>query len=162
MINDQEREAARLGLQALDRALMALGRRPVDQNPDFRLAEPVVGDLPNAVLEKRGAAPLRFVFGSDLDVWVGPFSEVVTLKVSEATKDLIQQRIEESCGHPSRVSLARGRWRSHSSFQVLSLGFAFRCEHRACHQPWSPSTRRTSRAGMCERTGDSTLTAGYR
>jgi hypothetical protein len=67
LMTEREREAARLGMEALDQALMALGRRPVDQNPDFRLADPVVGDLPNVVLDSPGAAPLRFVFGPDLE-----------------------------------------------------------------------------------------------
>jgi hypothetical protein len=95
MTNDHEQEAARLGMQALDGALVALGQRPVSQNPDFRLSSPVVGELPNVVLEKHGAAPLRFVLGPDLDVWVGPFSEVVLAAVSESSLHLIQQRIED-------------------------------------------------------------------
>lgn len=95
MISDHEREAARVGMRALDQALVALGRPSVSQNPDFNFAEPVVGHLPNIVLEKRGVAPLRFVFGFDLDVWVGPFSEVILLTASEASFDLIQQRVAE-------------------------------------------------------------------
>lgn len=95
MMNDQEREAAHLAMEALDHALLALGREPVAVNPDFRMATPVVGDLPNAVLEKSGVAPLRFIFGLDLDVWVGPFSEIVTSKVSEVTKTQVQHKIED-------------------------------------------------------------------
>jgi hypothetical protein len=86
-MSDQEREAARLGMRVLDNALIALGHRPALENPDFRAAEPVVGDLPNIVLEKAGVAPLRFIFGQQLDVWVGPFSEIVTVDISHATKD---------------------------------------------------------------------------
>jgi hypothetical protein len=93
-MSDQEREAARLGMRLLDDALIALGHRPVLENPDFRVAEPVVGDLPNAVLEKPGVAPMRFIFGQQVDVWVGPFSEVVTVGVSQAKKDDAQWRIE--------------------------------------------------------------------
>ncbi len=89
-----KREAARLGMEALDQVLLALGQQPVHENPQFHVADPVVGDLPNVVLEKPAAAPLRFVFGQDLDVWVGPFSEVVLLRVSEATKGIIHQQIE--------------------------------------------------------------------
>lgn len=95
MINDQEREAARLGMQALDQALISLGHRPVLENRDFRVADAVVGDLPTTVLEKPGVAPFRFIFGPDLDVWVGPFSEVVTARVSDASKNDAQRRIEE-------------------------------------------------------------------
>jgi|tagenome__1003787_1003787.scaffolds.fasta_scaffold20971927_4 hypothetical protein len=93
-MSDQEREATRLGMHILDRALIALGHKPALENPDFRAAEPVVGDLPNIVLEKAGVAPLRFIFGPQLDVWVGPFSEVVTVDISDATKDDAQWRIE--------------------------------------------------------------------
>jgi hypothetical protein len=93
-MSDQEREAARLGMRVLDNALIALGHRPALENPDFRAAEPVVGDLPNIVLEKAGVAPLRFIFGQQLDVWVGPFSEIVTVDISHATKDDAQWRIE--------------------------------------------------------------------
>jgi hypothetical protein len=84
-MSDRERKAARLGMEALDGALVDLGYLPVGENPDVRMADPVVGDLPNAVLEKPGSAPLRFVFGRDLDVWVGPFSEVVSAEVLEET-----------------------------------------------------------------------------
>lgn len=91
----QEREAARLGMEALDQALIGLGRPPVEENPDFRMSEPVRGDLPNAVLDKLGVAPIRLIFGPDLDVWVGPFSEVVLLEVSEATKGLIVHNLKK-------------------------------------------------------------------
>lgn len=94
MTNYREHEAARVGMEVLDQVLVAFGEQPVHANPQFHVADPVVGDLPNVVLEKPGAAPLRFVFGQDLDVWVGPFSEVVLLRVSEATRSLIHQQIE--------------------------------------------------------------------
>ena len=95
VINDQEREAARLGMRALDQAVISLGHRPVLENPDFRVTDPVVGDLPTTVLKKPGVAPFRFIFGPDLDVWVGPFSEVVSARVSDARKDDAQRRIED-------------------------------------------------------------------
>jgi hypothetical protein len=95
MINDQEREAARLGMQLLDQALISLGQRPLVDNPDFRATDPVVGDLPTRVLEKRGVAPFRFNFGLVLDVWVGPYSEVVHAQVSDATNKDAQRQIEE-------------------------------------------------------------------
>lgn len=95
MMNEEERETARLGAEALDEALIALGEHPVGDNPDFHAAAPVIGDIPNAVLEKHGAAPLRFIFGSVLDVWVGPFSEVLTLKVSEGTREVMRRGIED-------------------------------------------------------------------
>jgi hypothetical protein len=94
-MNDQEREAARLGMSALDAALVALDQRPVAQNPDFRFAEPVIGDIPHIVLEKAGVAPVQFIFGRDLDIWVGPFSEVVLVTVTLASLDLIQQRLQQ-------------------------------------------------------------------
>lgn len=94
MMNDEEREAGRLGMQILDQALVSLGQKPALANPDFRVTEPVVGDIPTTVLEKPGAAPFRFVFGRDLDVWVGPFSEVILAPVRTATEKETQQRIE--------------------------------------------------------------------
>jgi hypothetical protein len=95
VINDQEREAARLGMRLLDQALISLGCRPVSENPDFRSTDPVVGDLPTAVLDKPGVAPFRFIFGRDLDVWVGTFSEVVIAPVSDARTPDARYRIEE-------------------------------------------------------------------
>lgn len=94
MSNEQEREAARLGMHALDEALISLGLRPVPDNPDFRVTDPVVGDVPTTILHKPGVAPFRFVFGRELDVWIGPFSEVVTAPVSGSGTAEVQQRIE--------------------------------------------------------------------
>ena len=94
MINDLEREAERLGRQALDGALIALGRQPLDRNPDFLDGDPVTGDIPNVVLHVPGIAPLRFIFGPDLDVWVGPFSELVTIEMSQEKLAFAQQRLE--------------------------------------------------------------------
>ena len=93
-MTEAEREAALLGMAALDGALRALGRPPVEANPDLRFVDPVVGDLPNAVLERVGAAPFRFVFGLDLDVWVGPFSEVVQVPISRESPAHASQLLE--------------------------------------------------------------------
>ena len=107
-MSDREREAARIGMQVLNDALTALGYKPAPENTDFRIAEPVVGDIPNTILDKPGVAPLRFVFGLELDVWVGPFSEVLTLDVSDAAKDEAQRRIEKLLR--SSVECRMGRW----------------------------------------------------
>ncbi len=95
VMNDQEREAARLGIEALDGALVALGYPPIGENPHVRMTAPVIGDIPNAIVEKPGTAPLRFVFGRDLDVWVGPFSEVVSAELLGASRDHVQHRIAQ-------------------------------------------------------------------
>jgi hypothetical protein len=92
---DREREAARIGLEALDEVLVAHGEDPVHRSSNFHETVPVKGDIPNVVLEKPGAAPLRFVFGIEFDVWIGPFSEVVLLEASEEAKGLIRQRITD-------------------------------------------------------------------
>jgi len=42
MMNDQQHEAARLDRQILDEVLIALGRRPVVENPDFQEGDPVL------------------------------------------------------------------------------------------------------------------------
>lgn len=94
-MNDQEREAARLGIEALDRALADLGRPPVGDNPDLHMAPPVVGDIPTAVMDKPGGAPLRFVFGRVLDIWVGPFSEVASAEVLPETRDRVRDLIAQ-------------------------------------------------------------------
>jgi hypothetical protein len=115
VLSDRERQAARLGEEALDRALVALGHRPALDNPDFRLAEPIALDIPNAVLEKPGAAPLRFVFGPTLDIWVGPFSEVILVDVAaeddaqrtEVIEDA--QRVIEKLLRSS-ITCRAGRW----------------------------------------------------
>ena len=57
------------------------------------MAEPVVGDIPNAVVDRPGIAPLRIVFGRDLNIWVGPYSEVVTVAASEDTRGLMEEMI---------------------------------------------------------------------
>lgn len=93
MINDQERDATRLGIEALNASLAKLGYPPVGENPDVRMVDPVIGDIPNAVIEKPSVAPVRLVFGRDLDIWVGPYSEVVVAPVREATKGHIEDLI---------------------------------------------------------------------
>ena len=95
MLTDREKEAARLGMEVLDQVLVTLGGQPVLANPDFRVGKQVLGETPNFVLEKPGAAPLRFVLGQELDIWVGPCSEVVFLEVSEAKKSIMYQLIEK-------------------------------------------------------------------
>jgi hypothetical protein len=107
-MNDREREAARLGMVALDASLVELGYPPVGDSPDVRMADPVILDIPNAVIEKPGCAPLRLIFGPDLDLWVGPYSEVILEPVQEETlsdiQDVITQvlRSEVTCHYRKR------------------------------------------------------------
>jgi hypothetical protein len=110
MLGDRDREAARLYMQVLDQALISLGRRPVSDNPDFRVTEPLVLDVPTTVLEKPGVAPLRFMFWPDnLDVWVGPFSEVVVVQSSDAGKKNDPLRMIAALLQSS-VTCRRKRW----------------------------------------------------
>lgn len=92
-MNDQERVLAELGIEALNASLAGLGYPPVGTNPDVRMAQPAVGDIPNAVVDKPGVAPLRLVFGRELDIWVGPYSEVVCVPVGEETRGRIEELI---------------------------------------------------------------------
>lgn len=108
-MNDKEKEAARLGMEALDGALVDLGYPPLGENPHVRMVDPVVLDFPNAVVEKPGCAPLLFVFGPYLDLSVGPFSEVLVEEVTEATKDDVRYWINQLLR--SEVTF-RKRWRS--------------------------------------------------
>jgi len=93
MMNEQERSAARLGIEALNAALVALGYLPMGSNSHVRLADPVVGDIPNAVVEKPGAPPWRLVFGRDLDIWVGPYSGIVEAPLLEDARKDIEELI---------------------------------------------------------------------
>ncbi|MEO3939434.1 hypothetical protein V3N99_22230 (plasmid) [Dermatophilaceae bacterium Soc4.6] len=85
-MTDHELALAELGIEALNASLAGLGYPPVGVSPDVRMADPIVGEIPNAVVERLGVAPLRLVFGRDLDIWVGPYSEVVGAPVSEETR----------------------------------------------------------------------------
>ena len=92
-MNDHERVLAQLGIEALNASLAGLGYPPVGANHEVRMADPVVGDIPNAVVEKPGVAPIRLMFGRDLDIWIGPYSEVVGAPVGEETRDRIEDLI---------------------------------------------------------------------
>jgi hypothetical protein len=89
-LSDREKEAARLGMEAFDRALVDLGYPAVGENPHVRMGDPLHELLPTLVVDKPGCAPLKFVFGPYLDLWIGPFSEVLNEEVTEATKDDVQ------------------------------------------------------------------------
>ena len=92
-MNDRERFLAELGIEALNASLAMLGHQPIEENPNVHMVDPVVGEIPNVVVEKPGVAPLRFLFGRDLDIWVGPYSEVVAAPVREETMVRIQDLI---------------------------------------------------------------------
>lgn len=93
MTSLSEREAARRGQVALDAALVALGCLPLDENSDFQVADSAVGELLTLALEKQGVAPLRFVFGADLEVWVGPFSDVITVAVADMSAEQLRAQM---------------------------------------------------------------------
>jgi len=92
-MDERERALAAMGVDALNASLAGLGYPLIVSSSDVRMAEPVVGDIPNAVVERPGVAPLRIVFGRDLNIWVGPYSEVVTVPVSEETRGLMEEVI---------------------------------------------------------------------
>lgn len=93
VMNDRERALAELGIGALNASLAGLGYAPIGASSDVRMADPVVGEIPNAVVERPGVAPLRLVFGRDLDIWVGPYSEVVEAPVGEKTRARVEALI---------------------------------------------------------------------
>ena len=95
-MNATERYLAELGIQALNGSLVRLGYPPVGESLDVRMADPVVGDIPNAIVEKPGVAPFRFVFGRDLDMWIGPFSELLLLPVSEQAMGEIEEQLTQA------------------------------------------------------------------
>lgn len=92
-MNDRERASADLGIAALNASLAGLGHKPLGLNPHVRMVGPVVGEIPNAMVDQPGVAPLRFVFGLDLDIWIGPYSEVVTSPVNAETRDRVEESI---------------------------------------------------------------------
>jgi hypothetical protein len=92
-VNEEERVSAAHGIAALNASLAVLGRPPIGANPEVRIAAPIIGDVPNAVVEKPGVAPLRLVFGRNLDIWVGPYSEVVTITSDEESRELMETLI---------------------------------------------------------------------
>ncbi|WP_240643939.1 TfoX/Sxy family protein [Antribacter gilvus] len=112
----EEREATRLGAEALDRALVALGRRPAAENPDFRAGEPLAGIFPTLLLEKPGVAPLTLVLAPYLDVWVGPFSEVVLIVIEESSPGEVQGLLEKVLR--SAVTCRKGRWATTVTLQI--------------------------------------------
>ena len=96
MLSDERKKAlGRLGMEALDGALVDLGYPPVRENPHVRTGHTEVFGLTTAVVEKPGCAPLEFQFGPELDVWVGPFSEVVMYELTEATRDEVRSLIAQ-------------------------------------------------------------------
>lgn len=107
-MDSSDREVTRIARRALDDALVSLGRRPVSENPDFWPGEPVPGDFPTVVLEAPGVAPFQFVLGPDVDVWVGPFSEVVLVEASAETEATIRSRLRDVL--LSTVTSRRRRW----------------------------------------------------
>lgn len=92
-MNERERALSSMGVDALNASLAGLGYPVIVSSSDVRMAQPVVGDIPNAVVERPGVAPLRVVFGRDLNIWVGPYSEVVTVPASEETRGLMEEMI---------------------------------------------------------------------
>ena len=77
-MNEQERARAAMGVDVLNASLAGLGYPAIVASSDVRMAEPIVGDIPNAVVDSPGVAPLRIVFGRDLSIWVGESSRRLT------------------------------------------------------------------------------------
>jgi hypothetical protein len=84
-MNDREEYGARLGTRALPEVLAELGCAPLGSNPNIRVAEPDIGDLLTLEVDKPGVAPVRVIFGTELNIWVGPYSEVVVLPLRDET-----------------------------------------------------------------------------
>ena len=131
MLSDREREAASLGMQILDQALISLGQHPLGENPDFRITDEFVrGDTPNAVLERPGVAPFRFLFGAEIEVWVGPFAEVVIVPIAETpenAQDAIKNLLRSSVTCRRRklwleIALQRPGEEPWSRLKVLGAG----------------------------------------
>ena len=103
------------GTRALNDSLIALGYPVLGANPHVKMTTPVVGDLPNAAVDRRGVAPIRFLFGRELEIWIGPY-EIDNLSVEESTQDDLQAAIARILC--SEVRCESSRW---STRIVLAL-----------------------------------------
>lgn len=81
-----------MGIDAMNAALSSLGKPPVgDPASDIQFDEPVAFAIPTAVLNAAGAAPIKFIFHGYLDVWIGPFSEVLVYDVEKQTPSEVEE-----------------------------------------------------------------------
>ena len=93
---------AQVGIDAMNAALSSLGMPPIgDPESDIQFDEPDTY-APQAVLDAPGAAPMRFIFGPLLDVWIGPFSEVLVMDVERQTTSEIEEEL--TCLFTSQVA----------------------------------------------------------
>lgn len=92
-MNERESVLAQYGIDAVNKALLKLGCPTISADSDICMAPPVIGDIPNAIVRKPRVAPFRIVFGRELNIWIGPYSEVVTVAVTENTRGLMEETI---------------------------------------------------------------------
>jgi hypothetical protein len=76
----------------------------------------MTGGATRVHLEKSGVAPFSFVFGPAIDVWVGPFSEVVLQDVSKKTVDHLREALGQV--FRSAVSVRSERWSTTIAFRL--------------------------------------------
>jgi hypothetical protein len=84
----EERDKIVAGQLALSAALAEIGEAPLGSNPDLIEDVPYLEVFPTYVAFREGAAPFTFVLGSELQMDVGPFSEVLVLDVDVSADEL--------------------------------------------------------------------------
>lgn len=84
-MDDAEGALVFRGVAIVDRALVSIGGEPLAENPDLELTRSDYGGRPAVVLTRTDVAPFVFMLGHDLDVWIGPFSEVLLLSLADTT-----------------------------------------------------------------------------
>jgi hypothetical protein len=107
MVSAHEQAGIELGLGLLDRELGTLGMPPLRQNPDFAEREPFLGVFPVFEVVRPGAAPFRFVFSSGVDLWVGPFSEILEIEAEAENAELIATSVQRALRSVVEVSRVR-------------------------------------------------------
>lgn len=94
--------------EALDTALRRAGLPVIECNADFVVDESGAGFYPALLLVKSGVAPLRLVMGPVLDVWIGPYSEVVSVDTATCERDEMIELLERLLR--SKFTITSGRW----------------------------------------------------
>lgn len=87
----RNRVAAEIGLDALNGALMGLGRPPVGLNPFVHMVPRTYGGAPIVVVEKARVAPFNFLFEPILNIEVGPCPEIFWEEAIPEERDHLEE-----------------------------------------------------------------------
>lgn len=102
--------------EAIDTLLRRAGLPIIESNDAFATFESGAGTRPGVELVKPGVAPLRFVMGLELDVWVGPYSEFLLVDPATCGLDALIELLERVLR--SQIMIAPGRWSTKITAQL--------------------------------------------